>query len=102
MYKSNKNLLLKDVQSFFILIYGHVLTRQTGNFQQLNVKPTKKTNVYFYRWTKLCNSMETILREETSIHMFVKKFTKLLWNLAEKICIDLLLICGTTLMSGFS
>ena len=53
IYKANKNLILRIIRNLFVFRYGHVHTRQTGNFQQFDVRTTKKTNVSCHRWTKV-------------------------------------------------
>ena len=51
MCEANKNLLPIGIH-LFVHMYGHMHTRQTGNFQQLNVSTTKK-QVCFYRRAKV-------------------------------------------------
>ena len=35
MYKANKNLVPTNVHNLIVNMYGHVHTRQTGNFQHV-------------------------------------------------------------------
>ena len=42
MHKANKNLLTKNIQNLFVYRYDQVYTRQTENFQQFDVRTTKK------------------------------------------------------------
>ena len=42
MHKTNKNLLPTNIKNLFVYKYGQVNTRQTGNFQQYDVRTTKK------------------------------------------------------------
>ena len=51
-------------------MYGHLHTRQTGNFQQFDVRTTQKQMCISIDGPKLWNSLETIVKEETSIYMF--------------------------------
>ena len=41
-YKVNKNLLPIDIKNSFVHKYGQVHTRKTMNFQQFDVRTTKK------------------------------------------------------------
>ena len=70
MYKANKNLLQKIVN--FIYMYDQVHTRQTGYFQQFDVRTTKKQMCIAIGGPKLWNSIEAHLREEISVHKFKK------------------------------
>ena len=77
-------------------------TKQTGNFQQFGVGTTKKQMCISIDGPKLWNSLEAILREEISIHMSKHTYKLTIMESYIKNCIDLLLICGTKLMSDFS
>ena len=74
MYKANKNLLPNNTQNLFACRYGQVHTRQIGNFQQLDVRTTKKQMCITIGGPKLWNSLQTNLREEINIHMFFTKY----------------------------
>ena len=101
-HKANKNLLPKNVQDLLVHMYGHVHTRQTGNFQEFNVRTTKKQMCISMDGPKLWNSLETILKEETSKHMHKHKFKQIIMESYINNCIDLLLMCGTKLMLEIS
>ena len=51
---------------------------------------------------RLWNSLETILKAETSMHMFKHGYKQIIMESYIKYCIDLLLMCGIKLMSEFS
>ena len=68
MYKANKNIQPKNIQNLFIYKYGHVHTRQTENFQQLDVRTTTKQMCITIGGPKLWNSLETNPIEEINIH----------------------------------
>ena len=74
-------------------MYGQVHTRQTGNFQQFDVRTTKKQMCFTIGGPKLWKSLETNLREEINIHKFLKKESKQLWIHAYKIWIEFVVIC---------
>ena len=73
MHKANKNLLLTNIQNLLAYKYGQVHTRQTGNFQQFNVRTTKKQMCITIGGQKLWNSLQTNLKEEIDIHKSKKK-----------------------------
>ena len=79
--RTNKNVLSKNVQNFPLHNYGHVHTRQTGNFKQSDVRTTKKQMYISIDGQKLWNSLETILKEETSIHMSKHKYKQIIIEL---------------------
>ena len=70
MHKTNKNLLQTNIQNLFVYKYGQVNTRQTGNFQQYDVRTTKKQMCITMSGPNLCNSLEANLTEVMSIHNF--------------------------------
>ena len=49
-------------------MYGQVHTRQTENFQQLDVRTTEKQMCIAIGGSKLRNSLETNIKEEINIH----------------------------------
>ena len=71
MHKANKKLLPKQSQNLFVYKHGQVHTRQTGNFQQFDVRTTKKQMCITIGGPKLWKSLEPNLREEINIHKFV-------------------------------
>ena len=83
-------------------MYGHVHTRQSGNFQQFDVRTTKRKMCISIDGPKLWNSMEITLKKEASIHMSKHKYMQIIMESYIENCIDLLLVCGTKLMSQFS
>ena len=71
MHKANTNLLPKNVQSLSVHRQTH--TRHTGNIQQFDVRKQMCISI---DGPKLWNSLETILKEETSMYMFRHKHKK--------------------------
>ena len=102
MYEANKNLLPKDVQNLFVHRYGHVHSRQTGNFKLLDVGTTKKQMCISIDGPNLWNFMEAIHKRQQVCICLDVNIKKLLWNLTEKKFIDLLLIYGTKIILEFS
>ena len=78
MHKSSTNSLPKNVQNLFLHKYCHVHTRKSGNIQQIYVRTTKKQMRISMDESKLWNSMETILKEETSMHMLRYKYKQII------------------------
>ena len=72
MHKANKNLLPKNIKYLLVYMHGQVHTRQTGNFQQFDVRTTKKYMCITIGGPKLRNSLETNLREDINIHKIKK------------------------------
>ena len=58
----------KNIENLFVHMYGEVHTRQTGHFQQLYARTTKKQMCITIGGSKLWNSLETNLKEEINIH----------------------------------
>ena len=74
MHKANKNLLPKNIKILFANKHSHVHTRQTGNFQQLDVRTTKKQMCITIGVPKLWNSFETNLKRNKNTQ--IKKISK--------------------------
>ena len=72
-YKADKYLLPKNIENLFVHMYGEVHTRQTGHFQQLYARTTKKQMCITIGGSKLWNSLETNLKEEINIHKLKKE-----------------------------
>ena len=64
MYKANKNSLPKKIHNLFVYRYSHVHTRQNGNFQQVDVRTTKKQMCITTGGPKLWNSIVANLKEK--------------------------------------
>ena len=76
MYKANKSLLPKNMKFFFVYKYGQVHIRQTVNFQQFDVRTTKKQMCITIGGSKLWNSLVKNLIEEINIHKSKKNISK--------------------------
>ena len=59
-------------------MYDHVHTRQTGNFQQFDVRTIKKQMCISIDGPNLWIILEAILKEEISIHMFKHKYKQIM------------------------
>ena len=81
MYKANKNLLPKNFLNLSVHMYGHLHIKQTGNFQQFDLRtpppPQIKKRIYI-DGPKLWNSMETIIKEETGIYMTKHRYKQII------------------------
>ena len=92
MYKANKSLLPKNMKNLFVYKYGQVHIRQTENFQQFDVRTTKKQMCITIGGSKLWNSLVKNLIEEINIHKSKKNISKQLWIHIYEIWIEFVLI----------